>query len=145
MAPLLTVEADARELLKMFDVYPDRAEMSIKVVAGETAGLIRNEARARVARRTGETASHIVAEESYDKKGWVVWVEPDVLISLHTSRTGRQHTQRVTYNALGGWLEFGTKYMTSRPFLFDSARLYEGDHDRRLRESLQEEADRVTG
>src|SRR3990167_4849038 len=142
MAALLTLNADTRDLLKMLDIYPERAEMSIKAVSKDTAETIARDARSRVARRTGETASHIVAEESRDKKGYVVWVEPDVIISLHTSkRTGRTHTQRVTYNALGGWLEFGTKHMAARPFLFNSARLVEGDHYRRLRAALHEAID----
>lgn len=136
MAPLLTIEIDTAALLQELGQFADAAEKHLKAAAKVTADNIVREARGRVARRTGETASHIVAEESRDKHGYIVWVQPDVKLSLHTSRSGRTHTQRVTYNALGGWLEHGTKYMTARPFLFVSARLEESSHTRRIQEAL---------
>ena len=144
MSKLLAIEVDARGLIAAHDRLGAEAEQYVKAAAKVTAENIAREARARVARRTGETAAHIVAEETHDGKGYVVWVEPDVKLSLHTSkRSGRTHTQKVTYNALGGWLEFGTQHMTARPFLFVSARLEEGAHDQRTRAAVQAAIDAV--
>lgn len=135
-------EVDARGLIDALNRLGPVADVVCKAVAYETAHKIQQSAFARVAVRTGETRSHITVEETHNGEGFIVWVEPDVLISLHTNKkTGRQHTQRVTYNALGGWLEFGTEKMTARPFLFNSARLEEGGHQRRLAEAIQDEID----
>ena len=138
MAPLLTIEIDTAAVLAALDRLGAVAEQHVKAAAKVTADNIVREARGRARRRTGETASHIVAEESHDQRGYIVWVRPDVRISHHTmTRSGRGHTQKVTFNALGGWLEFGTETMTPKPFLFVSARLEESAHLRRVAEAVQ--------
>lgn len=135
--PLVTIEVDTKALLRALDQVGHRVAARVKLASKITADNIVREAKRRVPKRTGETASHIVAEETHNKEGYIVWVEPDVLISHHTNKkTGRQHTQRVSYNALGGWLEFGTQTMTARQFLFNSARLEEGAHLRRIQQAV---------
>lgn len=142
--PLFTIVVDTKALFAALDTLGDRAERRLKAAAKVTADNIVREAKARIPKRTGDTASHIVAVETHDKRGYVVWVEPDVLISHHTNKkTGRQHTQRVTYNALGGWLEFGTEYMTARPFLFPASRMEEGPHRRRVQQALGDAIEEV--
>lgn len=141
-AGFVSIDVDASGVLSAFGRAEQLIERYIKDAARVTAHRIEAEAKRRVARHTGETASHIVAEESYDKKGWIVWVQPDVRIAQHTSRrTGRSHTQRVTYNAVGGWLEHGTQHMTARPFLFVSARLEHEAHRRRVAAAIQDALD----
>jgi hypothetical protein len=135
--PFISIEVDTRALLAALDAIPAEVHAHLKAAAKLTAENIAAEARRRVARRTGETAAHIVVEETHSGDGYIVWVEPDVRISSHTMPSGRTHTQAVSYNALGGWLEFGTRFMSARPFLFASARLEEGAHDRRSREAIQ--------
>jgi len=143
MPDRMAIEIDNAALLEALSAVagPEMQE-AVDDAGKETAENICREARARVARRTGETQSHIVVVKARDGKGWVVWVEPDVMISHHTSqRSGRSHTQRVSYNALGGWLEFGTKFMTKRPFLHPAVALEEGPHLQRLYEAIQVEID----
>lgn len=138
MADRMTITADTRELLAALRAIPDAVAVHLKVAAKVTADRIADEARRRVARRTGATAAHITVEEARTGlDGYIIWVTPEVRISLHTMPSGRTHTQRITYNALAGWLEFGTKFMTARPFLFVSARLEEAAHDHRAREAVQ--------
>jgi HK97 gp10 family phage protein len=136
------VEVDSASVIAALDRLGPSADIVCKAVARETAERIRTAARSRVRVDTGQTQSHIVVEETHNGEGYIVWVEPDVRISLHTNKkTGRQHTQKVTYNAVGSWNEFGTEKMTAQPFLFNSAHLEEGPHRRRLIESLQDSID----
>jgi HK97 gp10 family phage protein len=137
VADRMTITVDTTALLAALDALPDRVHAHLKAAAKITAENIAREARARVARRTGETAAHIRVEETHSGDGYIVWVAPEVRVSHHTMPSGRSHTQKVTYNALAGWLEFGTRHMPARPFLFVSARLEEGAHDRRCREAVQ--------
>jgi hypothetical protein len=137
--PLLTVDVDDAQLLAMLEEFGPALEMRIKVESKETADRVHREALARIKRRTGETAAHLVVEESHDGKGYVVWVRPDVRLSFHTSGSGRTHTQKVSYNAVGSWLEFGTRHMVARPFLFVSAQLEQAPHRRRVAEAVQDE------
>src|SRR5262245_7704385 len=83
-----------------------------------TADAIAREAQSRRARRTGETAAGIHREDSRDGIGSVV---------LATRAT----TPQLPY-----WLEYGTRYMTARPFLFASALLEEGPHEQRISEAI---------
>ncbi|HKY90104.1 MAG TPA: hypothetical protein VJM11_03655 [Nevskiaceae bacterium] len=94
-------------------------ETRTKRASEESAQAVRREAQGRVARRTGATAAAIVVVESYDGQGYVVLVD-------------RQHMPRLPY-----WLEYGTRYMTARPFLFASALLEEGPHERRITEAVE--------
>ena len=141
MADSLTIDIDTAPLLAALAAIPEAVHAHLKAAAKVTAERIATEARARVARRTGTTASLITVEETTSGDGYVIYVAPDVTLSLHTGPSGRTHTQKVTYNALAGWLEFGTKFMSAKPFLFVSARLEEGAHDQRAREAVQDAID----
>jgi hypothetical protein len=70
-----------------------------------TAEAIADEARSRVARRTGLTAAGIEVVPSFDGYGYIV-------------RATRERVSMLPF-----WLEFGTKHMAKREFLFVSARL----------------------
>lgn len=91
-----------------------------KRASDESADAIVREAQARVARRTGETAAGIHREDSRDGTGSVV---------LATRAT----TPQLPY-----WLEYGTRYMTARPFLFASAALEEGPHEQRIADAISD-------
>ena len=119
--PLLTIEVDTEALLRAIDAMPDAVLAFLKPAAKTTADNIADEAQGRVARRTGATAEAITVEEAHSGDGYVVYVA----------------------NAAEDWphldigLEFGTKFMTERPFLIVSAQLEVGAHDRRAREAVQ--------
>ena len=119
--PLLTIDVDTEALLRAIDAMPDAVMAFLKPASKTTADNIANEARGRVARRTGATGDAITVEEAHSGDGYVVYVA----------------------NAAEDWphldigLEFGTKFMTERPFLIVSARLEEGAHDRRARAAVQ--------
>ena len=119
MAPLLTIDVDTRALLTALDTLGAVVERHVKAAAKVTAENIAREARARVARRTGKTASGIGIDVARHDTGWVVFAENENMPGLP------------------GWLEFGTRRMIARPFFFASARLEEGPHDRRMREAIQ--------
>ena len=128
MADTLTIDVDATALLRMLDqLGRSAAAQHLKAAAKVTAERIATEAAARVARRTGKTAAGIKVEETRTGNGYVVFV------------------RRPEMPGLPAWLEFGTKYMTARPFLFASARLEEGPHERRVAQALQEAIDEVQG
>lgn len=125
MADKFTIEVDTRELLAALDAIPAAVLAYLKEAAKITADNIAREAKGRVARRTGKTGDAITVEKSHDGTGYVVFVA----------------------NAAADWpnldigLEFGTRYMSPRPFLHVSARLEEGGHDRRSREAIQRAID----
>lgn len=85
-----------------------------KAASEITAKAIVREARGRVARRTGALAEGIHYEESQDGIGWVI-------LAVRADRP-----------QVGFWVEFGTRYMTARPFLYVSAALEQPGHDRRI-------------
>lgn len=123
MADNFTVDADTAALLEAWDALAVDVSAQINDAAKVTADAIAREAVARVARRTGETARGIGVEPATKGIGWVVFAD------------------RQSMPGLPGWLEFGTKFMVARPFLFSSARLEEGAHDRRMRAAIQQAID----
>lgn len=118
MADSFTIDVDTTGLLAALAAIPEAVHAHLKAAAKVTAEAIATEARARVRRRTGQTGDAITVEETHSGDGYVIYVGD-----------GRQH--------VGSFLEFGTKFMTAAPFLFASARLEEGAHDRRAREAVQ--------
>jgi hypothetical protein len=118
MADLLTINVDTAALIDALTKYSAFAGRHLKDAAFITATAIRREARARVARATGETAQGITVEETHNKEGYVVF------------------PYRPDNPGLPGWIESGTEKMKARPFLMNSARLEEGAHMRRVREAL---------
>ena len=119
MAPLLTIDVDTADLFAALDALGREADAVLKPVALATAQAIQREARARVRRATGATASKITIEPTRDGTGYVVFVnQPE-------------------NPGLAGWIEFGTIKMSARGFLFTSARLEESGHLRRVGDAVQ--------
>lgn len=127
MADNLTVTVDTRALLDALARLGPAAERHVHAAARVTGERIQVEARGRVRRATGQTAEAITLEEAGSPlNGWRVFVAP-------TSHPAN----------LPIWIEFSTKYMEARPFLFSSARLEEGPHRERIAEALQDAIDGV--
>ena len=122
MADSFTMSVDTAPLLAALDAIPAAVRAHLKAAAQITADNIATEARARVRRRTGQTGDAITVEETHSGDGYVIY-----------TGNGRQH--------IASFLEFGTKFMTAKPFLFASARLEEGAHQRRCREAVQDAID----
>lgn len=118
MSDALIIEVDTTALFAAMDAIPDAVHAYLKAAAKVTADKISSEAHARIRRRTGETAEKITVEETHSGDGYVVFV-------------GDPRTH------IASFLEFGTKFMTAKPFLFVSAQLEEGAHDRRSRDAVQ--------
>jgi hypothetical protein len=118
----MNVEADPREAIALLDRFGESAGRFVKPAAKVTADNIADGARTRVRRRTGATAAGIQVKEDFTGDGYVV---------VSASRPVN----------LPAWLEFGTRTMQSFPYLFNSARLEEGPHLRRIEAALQDAAD----
>jgi hypothetical protein len=123
---MLTVELDTTA----FDagLVQWTAEMAARTKAASevSAAAVVREAQGRVARRTGALASGIHYEESRDGRGYVV-------LALRADRPN-----------VGFYLEFGTRYMTKRPFLYASAAVEQPGHERRIADAVQTAID-ITG
>lgn len=110
----------------MFDRIAHSAEFVCKEVARETAKRIVEEAKKRVERATGQTASGVHWEMTRDGLGYIVLAY----------RAGAQ-------DPVDQYLEEGTQFMPAKQFFFASALLEEGSHWRRLEERLQQFLDEV--
>jgi len=122
MADSLTFDVDTTALLAALDAMPEAVLAHLKPESKVTADNIAAEAARRVRRRTGKTGDAITVEETRNGDGYVVFVGQ-----------GRGH--------IGRYLEFGTKKMPAKPFLFASARLEEGPNLRRARLAIQDAID----
>jgi hypothetical protein len=118
----MTISIDTTSLFAAMDAVAAELAPRLKADAKITADNIDREATGRVRRRTGGTAAAIIVDETHAGDGYVVYVE------------GERHH-------VGFFNEFGTKFMTAKPFLFASARLEEGAHDRRVRQTIQDVID----
>lgn len=126
----MTIDVDASSLLAALDRLGDAIAPRLKRVARGTAEAIQSGAQRRLSAQTagtGQTAAAITIEDIVG--GYRVYVGPV--------------PQRAENLPL--WLEFGTKHMTGRPFLFAEAVLQEGAHLRRVAEALQDAVDEVSG
>lgn len=126
MSSRLTVDVDASGVFRMLDKLGTAADTLVKAAAKETANRIAQEARGRVARRTGKTAGAITVTE--EENGARVFVGRVAGRSPNVPR----------------YLEYGTKFMSARPFLFVSAVLEEGPHLKRVERALQEAIDEAS-
>lgn len=117
----MRVDVDTAALFAAIDALPLAVMARLKANAKITADNIAREARGRVARRTGKTAEAITVEEAHSGDGYVVYVA----------------NEAADWPNLDIGLEFGTKFMSPRPFLFVSAHLESGAHDRRALEAVQ--------
>ena len=118
MSDTFTIDVETTALFAAIDEIPEAVQRHLKAAAKVTADRIATEARGRIRRRTGQTGEAITVAETYNGDGYVIYVG-----------NKRQH--------IGSFLETGTKFMSPKPFLFVSARLEEGAHDRRAREAVQ--------
>ena len=114
-----SVDVDTAPLIAALNAIPDAIRAHLNANAKVTADNIQREAQARIRRATGATGDAITVEETRNGDGYVVFV-------------GNNRTH------IGRFLEFGTRYMAAQPYLFVSARLEEGSHDRRAREAVQD-------
>lgn len=121
----LTVDVDASALLAALDRLGVEAERICQEASKVTANKIVNEAKKRVARATGETQRAIVSEQA-----------PGPLGGYRVFVGTTSHPAN-----LPQWLEWGTKHMSARPFLFSSARLEEGPHRQRIAAAVQDAID----
>ena len=121
MADRLTISVDVRALLAALDQLGPAAERHVHRAARITAEQIRDEASGRVRRATGKTAGAITIEEAPPPLGGY-----RVFVGAVLGRAAN----------LPQWIEFGTRRMEARPFLFSSARLEEGAHLRRISEAM---------
>lgn len=118
----LTIDVDATALVAALDRLGAVAERYVKAAAEVTAQRIAEGARGRVRRATGQTAAAItVSEAPGPLGGYRVFVG---------SMQGRAAN-------LPQWLEFGTRKLSAQPFMFNSARLEEGAHERRIRQAIE--------
>lgn len=134
MAEFFTVEVDATGVLQALDRLGARAEAYVLDAARATGRRIQSDARARVRRRTGTLAAAIAVEDAPAPLGGVrVFVGPmdDHAMNYRWGLGARPAN-------FAGWHEFGTKKMAAQPFMFNSARLEEGPHLRRVSAALQE-------
>jgi len=134
MADNFTIDVDTADLLAALDAMPDAVLRHLKPAAKITADNICREAKARLQRQlgpnaTGATVRGIHVEETRDdeRAGYVV--------------LGYDAVTPHPHGPVDHWLEFGTRFMTARPFLFASARLEESAHDRRSHEAIQDAID----
>lgn len=126
---MITISIETRDLIRALESLGPAVERHLREAARLTAERIRDEARARVARRTGRTAESLVAEESRDGRGYVVYARLPSEVPTN----------------LDLWLEFGTVKMAPRPFLHPSVDLERPAHDRRLRAAIQQAIAEVGG
>lgn len=124
MADLITLTVDTKAIDDAFARVPDVARDRCLDAAEVSAQNVTVEAVSRVARRTGQTAQSIryapLPEQDDDIPGFMVFVD------------------RPDKPFLAYWLEFGTQYMTARPFLFASAFLEADPHRRRIEDAIDE-------
>lgn len=127
MADQFIIEVDADEVLAMLDRLGDKAEVLVHQASEVTAERIQEEARARARRRTGRLIEAIeVVEQDGPMHGFKVVVED------MTDERGRRAEEFPI------WHEFGTEHMSAQPFLFNSAKLEEGPHFRRIVEAIEQ-------
>lgn len=144
MADGFTATLDTRGLLDAFDKLGAQLLPALKAVAFETATAVQREARARVARRTGQTADDIVLYEDYTGHGYIVQTT-DVRAygSKATPGSKRKLSAHLNVPHVGLYLEGGTVHMSARPFFWPSVALQQGAFDRNVRQAVQDTIDEV--
>lgn len=134
MADGIRIDVDAADVMAMLVQLGDTAEVLIHDASRVTAARIQDEARARARRRTGRLVEAIeVEEQGPPMHGF------KVVVGEMTDERGRRAEEFAI------WHEFGTKKMAAQPFMFNSAKLEEGPHYRRVVEALQAAIDKENG
>lgn len=117
---MFSASVDASGAIALLDRVAQSADFVCLGVARQTAKNIVAEAKNRIRRATGETASEIHFELTRDGQGYVVLA----------------YQQGIGDAPVDQYLEWGTHQQYARPFFFSSAQLEEGPHMRRLIDAL---------
>lgn len=126
--PLLTIDADATEVLAALDRVGPAAQLRVDAAAKATAAAIVTGAQGRVRRATGTMAAAITSEPA-EHGGHIVFVDE------MTDPAGRWGAGKRPHN-LPLWHEHGTRYITEQPFIGPAAALEEGAHLRRVIDAI---------
>jgi len=132
MADKLTIDVDIGALLQALTALGPAAELVCRSASRETASRIQRGAQDRARwGATGKTREAITIDEGPEPLGgWRVYVGPTVDEKGHHRPAN-----------LPRWLEFGTRKMVPRPFLFAAARLEDGPHLERISRAIQQAID----
>lgn len=123
MSDQLQIDVDASALLRAFDRLGEAASRLLFEAARESAESLRTEARTRLSRQThgtGQTAEAITVEKI--PSGYKVFVGP---------MGSRPENLPI-------WLEYGTRKMDPKPYLYAAAKLEEGRYLRHVGEALRD-------
>jgi hypothetical protein len=132
MANDVSCDLEFDGVLRGSQALVDRLERRLKEAAKLTAERIRDEAKRRVARATGQTADDIVVVESKDGRGYLV------IVAVQGTEERRDRPGKYRGPNLDIGLEFGTKHTRPQPFLHNAKRLEASAHERRVREILRD-------
>lgn len=127
---MIAVSVEKDDLVQRLARVGERATARLKEASLASAVRIRDEARQRVARRTGATARGIAVEESHDKTCYVVVARDMWTVNGEDVKTMKH---------IPLWLERGTTGITGRPakpFFDVSAQLEVDAHLRRVSQAL---------
>ncbi len=122
MSDMFSASVDASGVIDLFDRMAASADFVCLEVARDTAKRIVAEAQRRAKRLTGQTSSGIHFELSRDRSGYVVLA----------------YTEGNQPDPVDLYLEYGTRVQAPQKFFFDSARLEEGPHLKRLIDRMTE-------
>lgn len=135
MADAFVIALESELALRALEKVGFYTDAYIQTACLETAQKIADEARRRIARSSlphvgfdVPTWTKIHWERSLDGRGYVV-------MAYDTGGKGKGGRSRQYHVDL--WLEFGTKAMIAKPFLWASAQLEQGPHIRRVDEAIQ--------
>lgn len=127
MADSVTIKIDATALTAALERLGPTALRYTLPACRVSADRIVAEARARVARATGETAGAIRAEPSYNGDGYVVISDNHRMPNLPL------------------WIEKGTRRgkpgshtQAARPYFYPSVALEQGAHERRIKDAIDD-------
>lgn len=166
MADGFRVDVETAGLLRAMAAMPAAVQARLMEACRETALAIQTSARARLSgmtHGTGETARGIVAEPSYDGKGYVVRTSDMVSGAERARRVelanrfdlsgrNRRFTRSIYESVphIGLWVEAGTvrgeprsHTAPARPFLWPAANAENGPYERRVRDAIRDATEDV--
>lgn len=142
MADGLKVDVDSAALISALRDFPGILQPRVMASCKVSANSILREARSRIRRRSGKTAGGMRVDETYNGDGYVVVmgdaVAPDETRRRESVGGSKRWVRSGAYQEahVGIYLEFGTKSMAMRPFLFASGDLEVGAHRRRVEQAI---------
>ena len=141
MPPLFTIDPDPREVLEAFDALAGLIEEEAQREAFVTGYRIQADARSRLQRQThgeGQTAENITVSDTVPSHLGGDTLRADASVYVYVRPYRRPDNLTL-------WLEFGTKFMTPRPFLRNAVEGQRADHMRRMFAAAQRGIDRAGG